>query len=170
MQEVEFIATSPMSVHVPYLVREGAADFFTNGTTLHFSSSGSLTIEMIAPSNIGSAFFILGSEESFQAPGMPFIRESNQSWEDLFASDGFQEGPYSWVEHPVVRENRTGFTEEDGAMHGTGMIDGLSAFEWLEEFADPETGYNERWGPFTLYDANYMRAVDYLQGLSLIHI
>ncbi len=76
LQEVEFIATSPMSVHVPYLVREGAADLFTNGTTLHFSSSGSLTIEMIAPSNIGSAFFILGSEESFQAPGMPFIRES----------------------------------------------------------------------------------------------
>ena len=87
LQEVEFIATSPMSVHVPYLVREEGADLFTNGTTLHFSSSGSITIEMIAPSNIGSAFFILGSGGAFQAPGMPYIRDSNQSWKGFFASD-----------------------------------------------------------------------------------
>ncbi|MAK95494.1 MAG: hypothetical protein CL994_04030, partial [Euryarchaeota archaeon] len=34
LQDVEFIASSPMSVHVPYLVRQDGADFFTNGTTL----------------------------------------------------------------------------------------------------------------------------------------
>ena len=119
---------------------------------------------MIAPPNIGTAYFLLGNEGSLLGPEISPIRESNQSWYDLFESEPFVKGPYSWLEHPVVRENRSGYTIEEGSMHGTGMIDGLSAFEWLEEFADPETGYNERWGPFTLYDANYMRAADYLQG------
>mgnify|MGYP001162498760 FL=1 len=164
LQSVEFTSSSAMSVHVPYLVREGVSEFFSNGTTLVFDGASTKTIEMIAPPNIGTAYFLLGNEGSLLGPEISPIRESNQSWYDLFESEPFVKGPYSWLEHPVVRENRSGYTIEEGSMHGTGMIDGLSAFEWLEEFADPETGYNERWGPFTLYDANYMRAADYLQG------
>ena len=164
LQSVEFPSSSAMSVHVPYLVREGVSEFFSNGTTLVFDGASTKTIEMIAPPNIGTAYFLLGNEGSLLGPEISPIRESNQSWYDLFESEPFVKGPYSWLEHPVVRENRSGYTIEEGSMHGTGMIDGLSAFEWLEEFADPETGYNERWGPFTLYDANYMRAADYLQG------
>ena len=115
MQDVEFIASSPMSVHVPYLVRQDGADFFTNGTTLNFASPGSVTIEMIAPSNIGSAFFILGNEGAFQDSEKPYIRESNQSWSDLFGDDGVLQGQYSLFEHPVVRENRSGFSVEEGS-------------------------------------------------------
>ena len=165
LQPVSFSASSPMSVHVPYLVKDDETGYFTNGTTLRFESPGTETIEMIAPPNIGSAFFLLGP------PGVEFphgnlipIRESNQSWTEFFGSEVFLSGPYSWVEHPVIRENRSGFTLEDGALHGTGLLDGLSAFEWLELFADPDSGYNDRWGPFTLYDPTYMRAVDYIQG------
>ena len=164
LQEVEFMASSPMSVHVPYLVREAGSEFFTNGTTLDFAAPGILTIEMIAPSNIGSAFFLLGKEGAFHGSEMPFVRDSNQSWSELFGSEGFLQGPYSWVEHPVARENRSGFSVEEGSMHGSGLIDGLSAFEWLEAFADPDSGYNERWGPFTLNDPNYMRAAEYVEG------
>jgi hypothetical protein len=159
LQEVEFTASSPMSVHVPYLVRDGGSEFFTNGTTLVFEDAGSQTIEMIAPSNIGSAFFLLGETG---ASGQ--LKDSNQSWSELFETVAFLDGPLSWVEHPVVRENRSGFSVEEGSMHGTGIIDGLSAFEWLEAFADPDSGYNERWGPFTLNDPNYMRAAEYVQG------
>jgi hypothetical protein len=164
LQEVHFTASSSMSVHVPYLVREDGSEFFTNGTTLVFDAPGSLTIEMIAPSNIGSAYFILGGTEGFQDSGMMYIRDSNQSWSELFETDDFMQGPYSWLELPVVRENRSGFSVEEGSLHGTGIIDGLSAFEWLESFADPDSGYNERWGPFTLNDPNYMRAAEYVQG------
>ena len=164
LQSVEFSASSPMNVHVPYLVLDQGTGLFTNGTILHFDSSGSQTIEMIAPPNIRSAFFLLGKGDEFAASESWPIRESNQSWEEWFESEDFQDSPYSWLEHPVLRENRSGFSAEEGSLHGTGLIDGLSAFQWLEAFADPDSGYNERWGPFTLYDATYMRSVNYIEG------
>ena len=165
LQSVQFSASSQMIIHVPYLVKDPETGYFSNGTTIRFEDAGSHTIEMIAPPNIGTAFFLLGSIELDLGSGdTPPIRQSNQSWFEFFETEVFQSSPYSWVEHPVIRENRSGFTEEEGSLHGSGLLDGLSAFEWLEIFADPETGYNERWGPFTLYDAPYMRSVDYLQG------
>ena len=164
LQSVEFSASSPMNVHVPYLVLDQGTGLFTNGTILHFDSSGSQTIEMIAPPNIRSAFFLIGKGDEFAASESWPIRESNQSWEEWFESEDFQDSPYSWLEHPVLRENRSGFSAEEGSLHGTGLIDGLSAFQWLEAFADPDSGYNERWGPFTLYDATYMRSVNYIEG------
>ncbi len=164
LQSVEFSASSPMNVHVPYLVLDQGTGLFTNGTILHFDSSGSQTIEMIAPPNIRSAFFLIGKGDEFAASESWPIRESNQSWEEWFESEDFQDSPYSWLEHPVLRENRSGFSADEGSHHGTGLIDGLSAFQWLEAFADPDSGYNERWGPFTLYDATYMRSVNYIEG------
>ena len=163
LQDVEFVADRAMSVYVPYLVREDGSEFFSNGTILVFDGPDSITIEMITPSNIGSAYFLLGTGEIFESPGISHIRDSNQSWSDLFESAEFMESQLSWLEHPVVRENRSGFSEDEGSMHGTGLIDGLSAFEWLEAFADPDSGYNERWGPFTLNDPNYMRAAEHVQ-------
>ena len=164
LQSVEFSASSPMSVHVPYLVLDEGNGLFSNGTTLRFTNPGTQTIEMIAPPNIHSAFFLLGEQGSVIGSDDWPMRPSNQSWTDWFASDGYLQNPYSWVEHPVSRENRSGFTPEEGSLHGTGIIDGLTAFEWLEAFADPDSGYNERWGPFTLNDPTYMRAAEYLQG------
>ena len=164
LQSVEFSASSPMNVHVPYLVLDQGTGLFTNGTILHFDSSGSQTIEMIAPPNIRSAFFLIGKGDEFAASESWPIRESNESWEEWFESEDFQDSPYSWLEHPVLRENRSGFSADEGSLHGTGLIDGLSAFQWLEAFADPDSGYNERWGPFTLYDATYMRSVNYIEG------
>ena len=39
----------------------------------------------------------------------------------------------------------------------------MSVFEWMEDFTNPTTGYNDRWGPFTLNDVPYERAVDYIE-------
>ena len=160
MQTVEFTASSPMSVHIPYLVLDGTSGLLTNGTTLQFVSPGTQEVGMIAPPNTEHAYFLLGEAGREHWP----MRASNESWQAWFASDAFSLDPHSWLEHAVFRENRSGFTLEEGAVHGTGLLDGLSAYEWLEFFADPDSGYNDRWGPFTLYDATYMRAVDYIQG------
>ncbi|MDP7004317.1 MAG: M28 family peptidase [Candidatus Thalassarchaeaceae archaeon] len=159
LQSVEFAADRPMSVHVPYFVL-GDDGLFANGTTLQFPEAGTQTIEMIAPSNFHSIFVLLGEvgRESWQ------VRPSNHSWGEWFASEKFQISPYSWVEHPVVRENRSGYSVEEGGLHGTGLIDGLSVYEWMEVFADPDSGYNDRWGPFTLYDPAYERAASFMQG------
>ncbi len=160
LQEVEFSVASPMSVHVPYLVFDPSSGFVVNGTTLHFDEPGSQTIQMLAPSNTDSAYFLLGEEGRMKWP----LRQTNQSWGEWFDSPSFNSSPYSHIQMPVFRENRSGFSTEEGSMHGTGIIDGLSVFEWLEEFADPDTGYNQRWGPFTLNDPTYMRAANYMQG------
>ncbi len=160
MQVVEIIASSSMSVHIPYLVIDPASGFVVNGTILHFSGSGAQSIEMIAPSNIDSAYFLLGQEGRIEWP----LRETNQSWGEWFDSPEFNDSPYTHVQVPVIRENRSGYSPEEGSLHGTGIIDGLSVFEWMQVFADPDSGYNERWGPFTINDIQYERAVDFVEG------
>lgn len=160
MQAVEIIASSSMSVHIPYLIIDTASGFVVNGTTLHFSGSGVQSVEMIAPSNIDSAYFLLGKEGRTEWP----LRDTNQSWVEWFDSSEFHDSPYTHVQVPVVRENRSGYSPEEGSLHGTGIIDGLSVFEWMQVFADPDSGYNERWGPFTFNDIQYERAVDYVEG------
>jgi len=160
LQAVEIIASSSMSVHIPYLIIDTASGFVVNGTTLHFSGSGVQSVEMIAPSNIDSAYFLLGKEGRTEWP----LRDTNQSWVEWFDSSEFHDSPYTHVQVPVVRENRSGYSPEEGSLHGTGIIDGLSVFEWMQVFADPDSGYNERWGPFTFNDIQYERAVDYVEG------
>ena len=159
-QAVEFSTSSSMSVHVPYLVLDPESGYVVNGTTLDFDGAGTLSIEMLAPSNINSTYFLLGAlgREEWS------LRATNQSWHEWFHSSEFEQSPYTFIEHPVVRENDSAYTVENGALHSTGLISGLNVFEWLETFADPETGYNHRWGPFTLNDPTYMRAANFMQG------
>jgi hypothetical protein len=159
-QTVEVTVSSPMSVHIPYLVMDEQSGYVVNGTTLYFDGSGTASVEMLAPSNLNSTHFLLGKLGRDTWP----LRATNQSWNEWFSSSEFEQSPYTYIEHPVARENDSAYTVEDGALHSTGLIDGLNVFEWLELFADPDSGYNERWGPFTLNDPTYMRAVNFMQG------
>ena len=158
-QSVEFSSSSSMSVHVPYLVIDAESGYVINGTTLDFDGGGTTTIEMLAPSNLHSAHFLLGELGRDSWP----LRATNQSWEEWFNSSEFDVSAYPFLEHPVLRENESGYTLEEGALHSTGIIDGLSVYEWLEFFADSDSGYNDRWGPFTLYDPVYERAASFMQ-------
>ena len=158
-QAVEFSASSSMSVHVPYLVRDSDSGYVVNGTTLNFDGAGTASVEILAPSNTNSTYFLLGALDREEWP----LRATNQSWHEWFHSSEFEQSPYTFVEHPVVRENDSAYTVEDGALHSTGLIDGRNVFEWLELFADPDSGYNQRWGPFTLNDPTYMRAANFMQ-------
>ncbi len=159
LQSVEFVASSPMSVHVPYLVLDAETGYLTNGTTLQFSNPGSKSVEIIAPSNTMHAYFLLGEAGREDWP----MRASNQSWPEWFSSEWFGQSPYSWVDHPVLRENRSGFSPGEGSLHSTGIIDGLTVFEFMQVFADPDSGYNDLWGPFVPFDQNYDRALDFIQ-------
>ena len=158
-QTVEFSASSAMSVHVPYLVLDPDSGYVVNGTTLKFAESGTTSIELLAPSNANSTYFLLGALGREEWP----LRATNQSWHEWFHSGEFEQSPYTFVEHSVLRENDSAYTIEDGALHSTGLIDGRNVFEWLELFADPDSGYNQRWGPFTLNDPTYMRAANFMQ-------
>ena len=160
LQSVEFTTSSPMSVHVPYLVLDEATGYVTNGTTLHFGDPGLQTIAIFAPPNIQHAYFLLGEAGREEWP----MRASNESWQEWFSSDEFHLEPYSWVDHPVNRENRSGISAQEGSLHSTGLIDGLTVFDFMQVFADPDSGYNDLWGPFIPFDQNYERALDFIQG------
>ena len=130
-QTVEFSTSSSMSVHVPYLVLDPDSGYVVNGTTLNFDGSGTASIEMLAPSNTNSTYFLLGALGREEWP----LRATNQSWHEWFHSSEFEQSPYTFVEHSVLRENDSAYTIEDGALHSTGLIDGRNVFEWLELFA-----------------------------------
>ncbi|RTZ93560.1 MAG: hypothetical protein DSY41_04945, partial [Candidatus Poseidoniales archaeon] len=84
-QSVEFSSSSSMSVHVPYLVIDAESGYVVNGTTLDFDGAGTTTIEMLAPSNLASAHFLLGE---LGRDGWP-LRATNQSWSEWFNSSEF---------------------------------------------------------------------------------
>ncbi len=158
-QEIEISVSNPMSIHIPYLIIDDVTGFVVNGTTLDFQGPESKIIELLAPPNTNFAYLLLGNEGRDEWP----LRSTNQSWEEWFDSALFNEVPYTYIQMPVVRENRSGYSLDEGSQHSTGIIDGLSVFEWMEDFTNPTTGYNDRWGPFTLNDVPYERAVDYIE-------
>ena len=127
-QTVEITASSPMSVHVPYLVMDEESGYIVNGTTLDFDGAGTASVELLAPSNLNSTHFLLGELGRDTWP----LRATNQSWMEWFSSNEFEQSPYTYIEHPVARENDSAYTVEDGALHSTGIIDGLNVFECLE--------------------------------------
>ncbi len=157
-QTLQFTALSPMSIHIPYLVMDSISQYVVNGTTIDFEEPGVISIDMLTPSNTNSTYFLLGELGREDWP----LRDTNQSWSEWFLSSKFEQNSYTFIQLPVERLTDESYTIENGALHSTGIIDGLNAYEWLELFADPDSGYNDRWGPFTIYDAVYMRAVDFM--------
>lgn len=157
-QFIEITAKRPMSVHIPYFVIDEETGLVTNGTTIQFNSKGTQSVQMLAPSNIPSAHFLIGEVGQDQWT----VRSTNQSWSEWFNSSAFGSA-YEYLEHPVFRNPRSGLSPSEGANHSTGLIDGYSIYEWMETFTDSNSGYNERWGPFILRDPAYERALGFLR-------
>ena len=157
-QYVEFTAKMAMSVHIPYFVLDAESGYVTNNTTLHFDGKGTQSIQMLAPSNLEFAHFLVGEEnqESWS------MRATNQSWDEWFNSSEF-DSAYSYVKQPVFRNPRSGISPGEGATHSTGLVDGYSVYEWMEMFTDSNSGYNERWGPLVWRDPAYERAAGFLR-------
>ncbi len=158
-QTVDITANRAMSVHIPYFVIDTDSGYVTNSTTLNFTKSGSQTIQMLAPSNLGSAHFLIGELGQQEWP----LRASNQSWGEWFNSSEYSSSPYAFLEQPVARPPLSGLSAENGANHSTGLVDGYSIFEWMQMFTNGNSGYNERWGPFVPFDPVYDRAMNYLR-------
>jgi len=157
-QSVEFSAEKAMSVHVPYFVIDSVSGYVTNSTTLHFEKEGMQIIQMLVPTNVKTAYFLIGDIGQNEWE----MRDSNQSWDEWFNSTQFSDSPYAYIEHPIFRPMRSGITEDLGANQSTGLVDGFTVFEWMTMFTDVNDGYNERWGPFVPFDPIYERALNFL--------
>ena len=158
-QYVEITAKRVMSVHIPYFVVDDSTGYVTNSTTLDFTKEGTQSVMMLAPSNVNSAYLLLGDVGQEEWP----LRTTNQSWVEWFNSSEFEQDPYLYLELPVNRTTLSGLEPSEGANHSAGLINGYNIYTWMEMFTNPNTGFNERWGPFLPYDPVYGRALNNLR-------
>ena len=157
-QLIEVSAQKAMSVHVPYFILDTVSGYVTNSTTLHFEKGGIQIIQMLTPTNVETAYFLIGEvgQDKWE------MRDTNQSWSEWFNSSEFAVSSYAYIEHPIIRPVRSGISAEVGANQSTGLIDGYTIYEWMTMFTDVNDGYNERWGPFVFFDPVYDRALNFL--------
>ena len=189
-QPVEFTASQPLSLLVPYPVRDSVSGLVQNGTVLDFAAAwDSQQVEILAPPGHTEATFLVAERGRDAWP----LRATNESWREWMDRGGPAEGITSGIgamrvagdgelpalvaarlnatgvealQLPVSRPMRDGITIEQGGNHSTGLVDGYSVYEWLELVTDEQNGYNERWGPFVLppaRDPAYERALTFLE-------
>ncbi|OIR09625.1 MAG: hypothetical protein BEU05_02565 [Marine Group III euryarchaeote CG-Bathy2] len=186
-QPVEFTARQPLSLLVPYPVRDSITGLVQNGTVLDFAQTwDSWQVEMLAPPGHTNATFLVAELGRDAWP----LRATNESWREWIdrggpvagmddgigalrvAGDGelpplvparVTAAGVEAVQFPVVRPPRDGIAPEQGGGHSTGLIDGYSIYEWLEIVTDEQNGYNERWGPLVPRDPVYERALEFLE-------
>ena len=153
-QEVEFTATRDLSIHIPYFIIDDSG-LVSNSTTLDLKAQDSQIVEMLAPTNIEHAYFLIGEhgERNWES------RASNQSWEEAFNTSA-----QLFAAQHVSRPSESGISAEEGANHSTGLVNGFAVLEWMEMYTDGNSGYNERWGPFIPMDPVYERALGFLSG------
>ncbi len=153
-QEVEFTATRDLSIHIPYFIIDDSG-LVSNSTTLDLKAQDSQIVEMLAPTNIEYAYFLIGEhgERNWES------RASNQSWEEAFNTS-----TQLFAAQHVSRPSESGISAEEGANHSTGLVNGFAVLEWMEMYTDGNSGYNERWGPFIPMDPVYERALGFLSG------
>ena len=185
-QMVDFTAEKPMSVFVPYLVVNPISGYIQNGTVLDFSSNwDSISIDILVPPNNEKAIFLVGELGRNNWP----LRATNESWDEWILRGATNQGSnnsnaairYSdnstflstrpqqmntidvgYVEVPVSRPFRDDLTVEQGTKHSVGLVDGYSVLEEMIKITDEDTGYNDRWGPFSPNDPAYEDALSYI--------
>ena len=187
-QSIRIVSSDRMSVLVPYLLVNPETGYVQNGTVLNFNSGfESQTVEILGPPGAVECIFLMSEFGREEWP----VRKTNESWREWVDRDGHLQGldgnigarlqstnstypslqrsnvttgPVEYAFLDVLRPIRDGSTIEEGALHGTGIIDGLTVFEFMEVFADPDGNYNELWGPFVPFDQNYEPALQFMSG------
>ena len=172
VQSLRIISSDRMSVLVPYLMFNMETGYVQNGTILDFSDAySSHTIQIIVPPSSEECIFLMAEYGRDEWP----VRKTNESgreWVersgnllDLENSAGVQMKSTNSTFPSVQRSNITAgsveytFLEvlrpinedssiEEGALHSTGVVNGLTVFEMMEIIA-VDGDFNDLWGPFT---------------------
>ncbi|MEC8875346.1 MAG: M20/M25/M40 family metallo-hydrolase [Candidatus Thermoplasmatota archaeon] len=186
-QSLRLTSSSRMSVMVPYLVINPDTGYVQNGTVLDFNAGyDTHGIQILGPPGAVECIFLMAEYGRDDWP----VRKTNESWREWIARDGHLQGfdgnigarsesnstypslyrsniTASAVEYAfldVLRPFREGYTIDEGSMHGTGIIDGLTVFEMMEVIA-VDGDFNDLWGPFTEPPLPaYTNALNYFSG------
>ena len=160
-----------MSLMIPYLILNSETGYIQNGTILNFKDSyQTIGIEILAPPDNEYCIFLMSEYGREEWP----VRKTNESWREWVERGGpslvlednngakvkstnstfpslqwsnITTDPVEYTFLDVLRPVRDGSTAEEGALHGTGIVNGLTVFEMMEVIAvDGE--FNDLHGPF----------------------
>ncbi|MCS5538213.1 MAG: M20/M25/M40 family metallo-hydrolase [Candidatus Poseidoniaceae archaeon] len=177
LQVVSIQAKEDVSVFVPYLFKQSDSGLFQNGTIVDIDSGEVVELEILIPPRTALAVFLVGESGRDVFP----LRKANESWGEWYDRGGHEkpdqgsvvkmlpeyEGGMPWLEHQnssgsaaevkgigVHRPMASGVDTEDGGGHGTGLVNGLETWNWLNRITDPTPsplspdgmqGYHDRW-------------------------
>ncbi len=177
LQMVTISSSQDMSVFLPYLFRQAESGLIQNGTVLQVDSGDPVEIELLVPPRTDLAVLLLGKSGRTSFP----LRMANESWGEWYDRGGYKEpdqtsvmteepefeGGFPWLVHDngssvavevfrinIVRPRASGVDVADGGLHGSGMVNGLTTWNWLDRITDntlnptsPDgvEGYLDRW-------------------------
>ena len=193
-QGITIAAETDLSAFVPYLVQNEEEGFIQNSTVVDIKAGESVLLSVLAPPRTDTALIMIGDYGRENWP----IRTLEESWRTWYQRDGYDSGgndgivriqgsngsidavqpanesggPVIALRIPVERPMAAAYGEADGGRHSTGLVDGLSVFNYinhmsdetpdLTDAADGAVGYLDRWAGQG--NAAYEDAAQYLIG------
>lgn len=177
LQVVSFSSSEDVSVLVPYLFKQSDTGLFQNGTIINIENGDSIELEILVPPRTDTLYLLVGKYGRDNFP----LRMANESWTDWYLRGGHEnpqntsitagmpefEGGHAWLLHvnesgssvdvkrvKILRPMASGISVADGGGHGTGLVSGLTTWNWLNRITDstfsptsPDgaEGYLDRW-------------------------
>tara|TARA_B100001123_G_scaffold386124_1_gene460207 strand:+ start:1622 stop:3340 length:1719 start_codon:yes stop_codon:yes gene_type:complete len=164
-QEVFMTAKKPLSIYVPYLIKDKESGFVQNSTIINLQENEELQISILPPPRIEQAFFFVSD---FGRENWP-IRDSNESWKNWIGRNGHinpngngieivkQEGFLSkinssrnngessveYIEKSIQRGVSSAYSIENGGKYSTGLVDGRSVYNMLYHITDESFDAND---------------------------
>ena len=157
-QNIFFTAKKPLSIYVPYLVKDDSTGFVQNSTIINLQEDQNIQISILTPPRTSSAFFFVGEYGREHWP----IRDSNESWKTWIGRNGhinpngngiqsiIQEDKLStinssnhngkdsveYIEKLIQRGMSSAYSVEEGGKYSTGLVDGRSVYNILYHISD----------------------------------
>ena len=176
-QGVSLKAGADLSVYIPYLVLDPMTGFVQNSTIIDIRRGESVQISILPPPRNDEAFLLIAEHGRKLWP----VRDSNESWStwalrggqrdsanSITKVAGESEGMLSTVNAssdaaavvnyariPVVRSMAGAFSEDEGGLYSTGVVNGREVYDTLAKITDTDPsltdiydgaqGYLDRW-------------------------
>jgi len=155
-QAMTLKADKPLSVFIPYLIKDDVTGFIQNSTVIDLGSDESVQISVLAPPRTDMALVMVGESGRNNWP----IRDATESWRTWYGNTGFQDsgaagvsrimkGNFSTVNHSmenggpvgvvplsISREMSDAYSEEEGGRHSAGIISGRDVYNHLHHITD----------------------------------
>ena len=160
-QAMTLKADRPLSVFVPYLIKNEITGFIQNSTVIDLKQGESVQLSVLAPPRIDTAVVLVSELGRKNWP----IRNLDESWSTWYNRGGQYNndnqgisrvvpingslhtvtpssnngGSVIAVKLPVQREMAAAYSEADGGRHSAGVVNGRTTYNYLSMLSDETT-------------------------------